>query len=238
MSLAQVDLHKSVGKEEYERELPELQIKMRDLSFHLYRQRISLILVFEGWDAAGKGGNIKRIIEKLDPRAYKVIGIKAPNDEEASHHYLWRFWRHIPKGGHIVIYDRSWYGRVLVERVEGFCAEEEWRRAYQEINEFEENHYNFGTIILKFWIHIDRDTQEQRFLERKSNPFKRWKITEEDWRNRDKWDDYLPAVEDMLKRTSTSYAPWHIIPGTDKLYARLATQKLIIRAIESRLKDD
>ncbi len=236
MILDRVDMNQTVSLQEYEKLLPELQLLLREQSLALYQSRIPVVIVYEGWDAAGKGGNIRRVIEKLDPRAFKVMGVKAPTDEELAHHYLWRFWRHIPKGGHITIYDRSWYGRVLVERVEGFCEEHEWRRSYQEINEFEENLYNFGTVVLKFWLQISSDEQLKRFQEREQNPFKRWKITDEDWRNRDKWDVYEPAVTDMLTKTSTGYAPWNIIAANDKLYARVRTLQIITGTIEHRLR--
>lgn len=205
------------------------------MEHEVYLRRIPVVIVYEGWDAAGKGGNIKRLTQKLDPRGYEVLPIAAPNDIEKKHHYLWRFWKEIPKAGHIGIFDRSWYGRVLVERVEHFCSEAEWRRAYREINEFEEQLFNFGAVIVKFWLQISKDEQLRRFEERQSTPHKNWKITEEDWRNREKWDAYLSAVNEMLYRTSTSYAPWTIVESNSKHYARIKALKTTITAIEKRL---
>ena len=159
----------------------------------------------------------------------------APNAYEASHHYLWRFWRHLPKSGHIAVFDRTWYGRVMVERIEGFCNEQQWRRAYNEINEFEQDLSRWGAVILKFWLQIDKDDQLKRFEERQNTPEKQWKITDEDWRNREKWDQYEPAVNEMLRLTSTTFAPWMIIESNSKEYARLKTIHLVIEAIENRL---
>ena len=198
-------------------------------------KRTPVIIAFEGWDAAGKGGAIKRISEKMDPRGYCVNPIGAPNDVEKSHHYLWRFWNRIPKAGHIAIFDRTWYGRVLVERVEKLATEEEWNRAYREINDMESHLYNEGTIIIKFWIHIDKDEQAKRFKEREENPEKQWKITSEDWRNREKWDEYLQAINEMLIRTSTNYAPWTIVEGNSKYYARVKIIETIVKVLEERL---
>jgi len=177
--------------------------------------------VFEGWDAGGKGGAIRRITPALDARAYEVISIAAPSDEERVHHYLWRFWRHIPRAGRVTFFDRSWYGRVLVERVEGFAKEDEWRRAYAEINRFEQQLVEHGFVLLKFWLHISNEEQEQRFRAREEVPYKRWKLTEEDWRNREKWEAYKRAAHDMVERTSTSAAPWILVSGNDKRYARI-----------------
>jgi polyphosphate kinase 2 (PPK2 family) len=194
--------------------------------------------VYEGWDAAGKGGNIKRITEKLDPRGYEVIPIAAPAGDEKTHHYLWRFWRHLPKAGHLAIFDRSWYGRVMVERVEGFCGEDEWKRAYQEINEFEGQLASFGAVLCKFWLHISKDEQLRRFKERETVEYKRYKLTDEDWRNREKWPLYEQAVEDMLEKTSTTYAPWTIVEGNCKWHARIRTLTTLIDAIEAGLKNE
>ena len=163
--------------------------------------------MFEGWDASGKGGAIRRLTSALDARDYQVISIAAPTDEENAHHYLWRFWRHLSRAGRVSIFDRSWYGRVLVERVEGFATEKEWRRAYTEINQFEQQLVDHGIMLIKFWIHVSRDEQERRFNARKEIPHKRWKLTAEDWRNREKWDQYELAVHDMVERTSTQIAP-------------------------------
>lgn len=234
--LDKVDLSLKLEDNEYEKLLQKYQVKLRELEFEIYKKRIPVVIGYEGWDAAGKGGNIKRLTTKLDPRGYEVIPIAAPNTEEKEHHFLWRFWRQLPKAGHISIFDRTWYGRVLVERIEGFCTEEEWRRAYQEINEFEEHLASYGTVICKFWLHISKEEQLRRFEERKTVSYKNYKITEEDWRNREKWDQYEEAVLDMLERTSTTYAPWTIVEGKDKNWARIKTLRTVCEAIEKRLK--
>ncbi|HOK42026.1 MAG TPA: polyphosphate:AMP phosphotransferase [bacterium] len=233
--LDKVDLSKSLTEEEYKEKLKEYQEKIRELEHKIYIKRIPIIILFEGWDAAGKGGNIRRLTQNMDPRGYEVIPIAAPNDIEKAHHYLWRFWMAIPKAGHIAIFDRTWYGRVLVERIEGFCKEEEWKRAYKEINELEAHLTNFGAILVKCWFHIDKDEQLRRFQERQNTPHKQWKITDEDWRNREKWDLYKEAVDEMLFRTSTTYAPWTIIESNNKLYGRIKTLKTIIKAAEKIL---
>ncbi len=236
MILDKLDMTQKLDRDDYKKQLPELQVKLRDLEFKMYKKRIPAVIVYQGWDAAGKGGSIKRLTAQLDPRGYRVIGIKAPTQEEKNHHYLWRFWNQVPKAGHLTIFDRSWYGRVLVERIEGFCSQREWERAYQEINEFEQNLHNYGTVIVKFWVHITKEEQYRRFKERETNPFKRWKLTDEDWRNREKWDLYQDAVEEMLRRTSTLYAPWTIIEGNDKPFARVKALATTVSAIENRLK--
>jgi polyphosphate kinase 2 (PPK2 family) len=192
--------------------------------------------VYQGWDAGGKGGNIKRLTRGLDPRGYEVVPVGPPTDEEKARHYLWRFWKNVPKAGHITIFDRSWYGRVLVERVEGLCTEDQWRRAYREINEFERQLADFGTVIVKFWLHIDRDEQLRRFKARQQTPHKQWKISEEDWRNREKWDQYEAAVVDMLQQTSTTYAPWTILEANCKLHARIKALRTVAEALQSALK--
>ncbi|MFP4054886.1 MAG: phosphate--AMP phosphotransferase, partial [Phycisphaerae bacterium] len=194
-----------------------------------------VVIVYEGWDAAGKGGNIRRLTRELDPRGYEVVPVAAPNDVEKAHHYLWRFWTQMPKAGHITIFDRSWYGRVMVERVEGFCTEPEWRRAYREINETERHMTNFGTVVLKFWLQISPEEQLQRFEARQNTPHKTWKITDEDWRNRQKWDAYQAAVEEMLFRTSTPDAPWTIIESNCKRFARVKAIETVCEAIEAKL---
>lgn len=232
--LESVDLSPAIEREDYGKKLKKLQKRLADLERPVYKKKIPVVLVYEGWDAAGKGGNIKRLTQTLDPRIYDVIPVGAPNDEEIKHHYLWRFWRRLPTAGQIAIFDRSWYGRVLVERVEGLCSPNEWKSAYREINEFEEQLFNFGGIIRKFWLHIDKETQLERFEERKRIPYKRWKITEEDWRNRDKWDLYLEAVEEMLSRTNTACAPWTIVESNSKHFARLKTIETVIDAIKKR----
>ncbi|HTP50247.1 MAG TPA: hypothetical protein VMK42_06090 [Anaeromyxobacteraceae bacterium] len=232
-----VDLSPRLAPGRYQREVKKYQARLRELEFACYERRRPVVVVYEGWDAAGKGGNIKRVIGALDPRGYSVIPIAAPAGEDARHHYLWRFWSRIPKAGHFAIFDRSWYGRVLVERVEGFCTEAEWRRAYQEINEFELSLGHFGTIVVKFWLHISREEQLRRFRERQRLAFKRYKITEEDWRNREKWDLYRLAVADMIANTSTRHAPWTIVEANDKPWARVRTLRTLAEAIERGLEE-
>jgi polyphosphate kinase 2 (PPK2 family) len=234
--LDRVDLTKTISPAEYEERLDRCQKRVWELEHEIYVRRIPVLAVFEGWDAAGKGGAIKRLVRSMDPRGYEVIPVAAPNDVEKAHHYLWRFWTRIPKAGHIAIFDRSWYGRVLVERVEGFCSEADWRRAYSEINEFEEDMAHYGAVILKFWLQIDREEQLRRFKSRESTPHKKWKITEEDWRNRDKWNAYKQAVDEMLLRTSARSAPWTVVEATCKRYARLKVLKTFIKAVEKRLE--
>jgi polyphosphate:AMP phosphotransferase len=230
--LRDVDLSVSLEDEEYRQELDRLQKKLGSLHNVIYRKRIPVILCYEGWDAAGKGGNIRRIAKPLDPRGFDVIPIASPEPHELNRQYLWRFWTQLPRTGHIAIFDRTWYGRVMVERLEGFCSEADWKRAYNEINEFERQLTEWGAVVLKFWIHIDQDTQLQRFNDRQNTPEKQWKLTEEDWRNREKWPQYEEAVDEMLEKTSTENAPWHIIESNDKKYARIKTLKLLIRALE------
>ena len=231
-----VDLSKSLTPRAYQKKLDDLQKRMALLHSELYKQRIPVVIGFEGWDAGGKGGAIHRLTKTMDPRGYEVSPTAAPNDIEEAHHYLWRFWNHIPKAGHVAIFDRTWYGRVMVERIEGFCTEEEWRRAYNEINRMEAQMADAGAIVLKFWLHIDKDEQKKRFEERMEDPNKQWKITDEDWRNREKWEDYVKAVDEMILRTSTTYAPWIIVEGNDKLYARIKILETVVEAIEKRLK--
>ena len=201
-------------------------------------RRHALVAVFEGNDAAGKGGAIRRVTEALDPREYRIIPIAAPTDEELAQPYLWRFWRHIPARGQFTIFDRSWYGRVLVERVEGFCSQSDWLRAYGEINDFEESLADHGVVLVKFWLAIDKDTQHARFKEREATPHKRFKITDEDWRNREKWDQYVDAVEDMVDRTSTGLAPWTLVEANDKRFARVKVLRTINDALERAFERD
>lgn len=235
--LSGIDLSKSLTEEEYKTRLKKLQKRLAELHSELYRLRIPVVIGFEGWDAGGKGGAIKRLTSNLDPRGYRVNPTAAPNDIEKVHHYLWRFWNSVPKAGHIAIFDRTWYGRVMVERIEGFCSEAQWRRAYQEINEMESHMANAGAVVLKFWLHIDKDEQERRFRERQANPAKQWKITDEDWRNREKWDQYEEAVNEMLIRTSTTYAPWIVVEGNDKRYARVKVLQTVVDALEKKVKE-
>jgi len=234
--LSGVDLTKSLTREEYKKKIDSLQKRLEILHSEIYKLRIPVVLGFEGWDAGGKGGAIKRLTSHLDPRGYQVNPTCAPNDIEKKHHYLWRFWNRVPKAGHIAIFDRTWYGRVMVERIEGFCSQEEWKRAYQEINEMEAHMANDGAVVLKFWLHIDKDEQERRFKERMENPEKQWKITDEDWRNREKWDQYEAAVNEMLVRTSTTYAPWIVVEGNCKYYARVKVLQTVVDALEKKIR--
>ena len=236
-SLRDADLSKSVTPEEYKTELKRLQKKLAALHNTIYRKRIPVVICFEGWDAAGKGGSIRRLAYPLDPRGFDVIPIASPTPGELARHYLWRFWTRLPRSGHVTIFDRSWYGRVMVERIEGFCGEDDWKRAYGEMNEFEKELTDYGTVVLKFWIHIDPQTQLERFEERQNTPEKRWKITDEDWRNREKWGLYEQAVEEMLQKTSTEYAPWHIVESVDKKYARLRVLQIVTDALERSVNE-
>lgn len=203
---------KTISDEEYDKELDRLQKELGELHNELYRKKIPVIIAYEGWDAAGKGGNIKRIASALDPRGYEVQPIASPEPHEKARHFLWRFWTRLPKDGHIAIFDRTWYGRVMVERLEGFCSENDWQRAYNEMNEFEKELADWGAVIIKFWVQIDNQTQLARFTDRQNTPEKQWKITEEDWRNREKWDLYEEAINEMLQKTNTTFAPL-VYPG-------------------------
>jgi polyphosphate:AMP phosphotransferase len=235
--LSHLDMTKSLEGNHYRKRLEELQGRLYQLSRRATEQQVSSVLVFEGWDAGGKGGAIRRIIPGLDARISQVIPIMAPTEEELAHHYLWRFWRHIPPAGRVTIFDRSWYGRVLVERVEGFATEDEWRRSYSEINDFEEQLVEKGTVLCKFWIHITKDEQEKRFNRRQSLAHKKWKMTDEDWRNREKWDLYETAVNEMIERTSLSHARWTLVEGNDKKFARIKVLETVCEAIERGLGD-
>jgi polyphosphate:AMP phosphotransferase len=234
--LDKVVLDQRIKPAAYKRQLDRLQARMRELEHRLYVRRVPLIIVFEGWDAAGKGGAIRRLCANLDPRGYQVVPVGAPNDLEKDHHWLWRFWQPMPKTGHITIFDRSWYGRVLVERVEGYCREDEWRRAYREINAMEHHLTCFGAVLVKFWLHLSREEQLRRFRARQRTPAKRWKLTDEDWRNRKKWDAYHAAVDEMLLRTSTTYAPWTIVESDQKEFARIKILHTVQEAVERRLE--
>ncbi|MCX8156331.1 MAG: polyphosphate:AMP phosphotransferase [Verrucomicrobiae bacterium] len=233
--LDRVDLSKTISDREYKTRLKTYQAQLNLLTWEAHRKKVSTVAVFEGWDAAGKGGAIRRVTGAADAKLTRVISIAAPTDEERAHHYLWRFWRHIPPAGRVTIFDRSWYGRVLVERVEGFATPEEWSRAYLEINDFEAQLVERGIVLLKFWLHISPEEQLRRFKERQQIEYKRHKITDEDWRNREKWNAYLVAVHDMITRTSTELAPWTIIPGNDKHYARVQVLKTFCKALEKAL---
>lgn len=234
--LETVDLNQHLTRKDYDKELPHLQVRLRELHFACFKKRIPAVFVFEGWDASGKGGAIKRLTQILDPRGYNVVPIAAPQGEERRHHYLWRFWRHLPKAGHFTVFDRSWYGRVMVERVEGFCSEEAWRRAYREINEFEQQVTNFGAVVCKFFLHLSKQEQLRRFEQRANDPYRSYKLTEEDWRNREKWDVYQAAVDEMLERTSTTWAPWTVVEATDKLHARVKVLKTAVDALDEAVK--
>ncbi|MBR6222851.1 MAG: polyphosphate:AMP phosphotransferase [Lachnospiraceae bacterium] len=235
--LSEIPLDKTISEDDYKKELDRLQKRLGELHNELYRRKIPVIIAYEGWDAAGKGGNIKRVAAALDPRGYEVHPIASPEPHEKARHHLWRFYTRLPRTGHIGIFDRTWYGRVMVERLEGFCSENDWQRAYNEINEFEKELVDWGAVVIKFWVHIDKDTQLARFTERQNTPEKQWKITDEDWRNREKWDLYEVAVDEMIEKTSTEFAPWHILESNDKHYARIKALKTIIKEIEKRLKE-
>ena len=231
--LAEIPLDKELGDEEYRRELKELQGRLSELHNQVYLRRIPVIIAYEGWDAAGKGGNIKRITAALDPRGYKVHPIAKPEPHELARHYLWRFWRRLPKSGHIAIFARTWYGRVMVERLEGLCSTNDWQRAYNEINEFERELTDCGAVVIKFWVQIDKQTQLERFTDRQNTPEKQWKITDEDWRNREKWDLYEAAVDEMLRKTNTTFAPWHVLESNDKRYARIKALRIVVEELEA-----
>ncbi len=233
--LEKLEMTRSLNKKQYEEQIGKVQVRLRELGYELFRQQAPVWCVFEGWDAAGKGGAIKRVAEMLDPRGFTVCPFAAPKGEERTHHYLWRFFQNLPRDGHLTVWDRSHYGRVLVERVEGFCNEDEWRRAFREINEFEEHQHSSGMVICKFWIHITKAEQLRRFKSREIDPYRSYKLTEEDWRNRAKWDQYTEAVEDMLLHTSTPYAPWTAVEGNDKYWSRFKVVKTIVEAIEKRV---
>jgi polyphosphate:AMP phosphotransferase len=233
--LNQVNLSYTLEKEEYSKKLKKLQAKLYLLGLEIYRQQRPVVLLFEGWDAAGKGGAIQRITTRLDPRAYVVHTIAAPTGEDRLHHYLYRFWRRLPARGQIGIFDRSWYGRVLVERVEGFARTDEWQRAYAEINEFERDLIDFGMVVCKFWMHISPDEQLRRFEERQTVEYKKWKLTDEDWRNREKWADYEQAADEMLVRTSTPAAPWTIVEAENKRFGRIKVLQTVVQRLEDEL---
>jgi AMP-polyphosphate phosphotransferase len=234
--LSQVDLSLRLSQPQYLEQLVRYQNALAELGFQAYSQKRLVVMAFEGWDAAGKGGAIKRLTERLDPRGYAVHSIAAPEGEDKTHHYLYRFWRRLPERGQIAIFDRSWYGRVLVERVEGFCTEEEWKRAYREINQFERQLVDFGAILFKFWLQISSDEQLARFRDRQDTPYKVWKLTAEDWRNREKWDRYEVAAEEMLLKTSTITAPWTIVEGNDKWWARVKIVRTVADTLAQELK--
>ena len=233
--LEKLDMTKKLNKTEYSEQIKSAQSRLRKLEYKMYKKKLPVLCVFEGWDAAGKGGAIKRLTEMLDPRGFTVSSYAAPHGEDRSHHYLWRFWRNLPRTGHLAIFDRSYYGRVLVERVEGFANEAEWQRAYQEINEFESHQAAFGMVVCKFWLHITPEEQLRRFRGRELDPFRQYKLTEEDWRNRAKIPEYTAAVEDMLVRTSTPHAPWTVVEANDKQYARVKVVETAVECVMNHL---
>ena len=235
--LQTLDMSQVMAKKEYNAELEKWQGRLNSLSRHPEFKKLSVVFLFEGNDAAGKGSTIRRVTQALDARRYQVIQVTAPTDEELAQPYLWRFWRHLPKRGSITIFDRSWYGRVLVERVEKFCAETDWMRAYAEINDFEEQLINHRIVVVKFWLAITKEEQLARFKQREETPHKQFKITADDWRNREKWDQYEHAVCDMIDRTSTEYAPWHVIPSNDKRSARIQVLRSCCESIEEALNE-
>lgn len=235
LKIEELDLSKQIAsKQEYKKRLKELQLKLLSWQRPILETKSNIILIFEGPDAAGKGGVIKRFSERMDPRQIRVYSVIKPTEEEYQHHYLWRFWTKVPPYGQVAIFDRSWYGRLLVERLEGFCTQEAWKRAYQEINHFEKSLSDDGSLILKFYIHISKKEQLRRFKSRAEDPYKHWKINDEDWRNRRKWDQYTEAANDMFKLTNTSAAPWHLIEGEYKWHARIKVLKIILQAIEKK----
>lgn len=236
--LSTVDLSLTLEEEEYKKLLIKYQDALFKLAYQVYVQQCPVIMVFEGWDAGGKGGAIRRVTEKIDPRGFVVYPISDPRGDDVTHHYLWRFWRHLPEAGQIAIFDRSWYGRVIVERVEGLCTEAEWKRAYREINCFERQLFDFGTILFKFWLQIDQDEQLRRFESRSDDARRSWKLTEEDWRNRAKWDLYEEAVNEMLLKTNTTSAPWTVIEGNSKLYAHIKVINTIVDKLSKELDYD
>ncbi len=229
--LNQLDLSQQIDKPVYNKALKSWQFDLLSLQQSVLRQGGRMIINVEGMDAAGKGGAIRRLVERLDPRSFKVYRIGPPEDWEQARHYLYRFWTRIPAPGELVIFDRSWYGRLLVERIEGFATVEEWQRAYREINEFERSLVDAGIVLRSMWFHIDPDEQLKRFEARLANPFKAWKMTDEDWRNRDKWDDYVEAAEEMFEKTDVDYAPWTLIPANCKRHARLTALRTVVDAL-------
>lgn len=230
------NLKQRLNHQTYETQRDRLQNELHLLAYKAYQQKRPVIIVFEGWDAAGKGGAIKRMTERMDPRGYVVWPIAAPSGDDKVHHYLYRFWRRLPGSGQITIFDRSWYGRVLVERVEGYCTEDAWKRAYHEINQFERQLLDFGTIIIKFWLHLSKEEQLRRFKQREHIAYKSWKLTDEDWRNRGRWEDYLNAVEEMILKTSTHRAPWTIVEANDKLFARIKVMKTAASVLKREME--
>jgi AMP-polyphosphate phosphotransferase len=235
--LDRVDLDAKLAEKKYDALLVKWQTRLRELARELRRSGRSFVAAFEGWDAAGKGGAIRRFTQPLDPRAYEVHSIAAPEGEEKVRHYLWRFWKRLPEQGNIGVFDRTWYGRVLVERVEGFAKEHEWKRAFQEIREFEQQLVDNDVILAKFWLHLSKEEQLRRFEARKNDVLRSWKLTDEDWRNREKWPRYEVAVREMLDKTHTKQAPWTVVAGDDKLTARIQVLETVARAMERGVRE-
>lgn len=233
--LGKINAYQELTKENYKKELDKYQKRLKQLQIEMFKAQIPTVICFEGWDAAGKGGAIHRLTAALDPLGFSVHPVSAPNVVERQFHYLWRFWVHLPEAGNIAIFDRTWYGRVMVERIEGFAKDYEWQRAYDEIKDMEQQWAEHGFAIAKFWLQIDKEEQLRRFTDRQNDPMKQWKITDEDWRNRDKWEAYEEAVNEMLVRTDTSYAPWTVVEGNNKYYARLKVLKTIVELFEKKL---
>jgi len=234
--LEKIDTTLALTEKEYWRRISEEQLRLHTLQRKMFQtHKCAALVMLEGWDAAGKGGAIKRITETLDPRGFEVLAFAAPKGEDKTHHYQWRFWKHVPPHGQMAIFDRTHYGRVLVERLEGFCSEEEWRRAYREINEWEGHLLSSGCLVIKFWLHLSKDEQLRRFKSRERDPYRRYKLTEEDWRNRARWKDYEEAVEQMLQKTSTPLAPWTVVEANDKYWARVKCVKTIADKLEEIL---
>lgn len=228
-----VDLEKTIDRKTYKQAFPGLELRLGKCQRKARDAGVPIVIAIEGWDAAGKGSVINRLTQAMDARGFTVRPINAATEEERLRPWMWRYWRQLPREGNIAVFDRSWYGRVLVERVEGLCTEDAWRRAYREINEFERQLADFGTVIVKFWLHIDRAEQLRRFKAREQAPHKQWKITDEDWRNRRKWPHYTVAAVDMLKKTSTTYAPWTVLEANNKLYARIKALQTVADALEA-----
>jgi len=233
--LSKLELDQKMSRTEYRKELEKWQGRLNSLARDPGMKHLSVVAVFEGNDSAGKGGAIRRLTQALDARRYDTVSVAAPTEEERAQPYLWRFWRHLPRHGHLTIFDRSWYGRVLVERIEGFCSDADWMRAYGEINDFEDAMVRHGTVVVKFWLAISKEEQFRRFKEREKVPFKRFKITAEDWRNRKRWRDYEVAVCDMVDRTSTAKAPWTLVEANNKLHARIKVLRTLCAVLEERL---
>jgi PPK2 family polyphosphate:nucleotide phosphotransferase len=233
--LADLDQTRSHTPDHYRERMKEGHLRLLQLQHALKGSKRSVIIVVEGPDAAGKGGAIKRLVERLDPRHIRVYSTIKPTTEEYARHYLWRFWNKLPSRGELAIFDRSWYGRVLVERVEGFCTKDEWKRAYRELNEFERVLQDDGTILVKMWLHITKEEQMKRFKKRQADPMKRWKMNEEDWRNRNRWNDYVKAAEEMFVRTSPRSAPWHVIPANYKWFARVRVLETVCERLTAAL---